>query len=76
MVLTVGTQRLEILRRLVANGVQTNGNLADAMGCTPGYVSQLGHVAQREGWLKVIDRKYTLVEQSKAEAKIFSTGMT
>jgi hypothetical protein len=76
MVLPVMTQRLKILRRLVAKGVQTNGTLAAAMGCTPSYASQLGALAEGQGWLQVIGRKYTLVEQSHEPKERFSSGMT
>jgi hypothetical protein len=56
---------IDVFRQWIEDGLEGASDIAEAMGVTKGYVSQLAARAIKEGWLKKQGRNYVLVEQSK-----------
>jgi hypothetical protein len=53
---------LLIFRDHIANGLDTCSTLANEMGVSDGYISQLSTLAEKEGWIKKEKRKYVLID--------------
>jgi Mn-dependent DtxR family transcriptional regulator len=47
---------------MIENGIVTNSDLAKEMDVTAGFISQLATKAKSAGWLKIENRKYSIIE--------------
>jgi AAA domain len=56
---------IDVFRQWVEDGLESASDIAEEMGVTKGYVSQLAARAIKEGWLEKQGRNYVLIEQSK-----------
>jgi hypothetical protein len=53
---------IDVFRQLVESGLETATDIADEMDVSKGYVSQLATKARKDGWLEIVNRRYTLSE--------------
>jgi len=52
---------MNVFRHHVENGLDVCSSIAEEMGCTAGYISQLATLAEKQGWLVKKGRKYVVV---------------
>jgi hypothetical protein len=51
---------IDVFRYLIESGMDTATDIADEMGVSKGYISQLATKAKNDGWLKIEKRRYHL----------------
>ena len=55
-------QSLDVFRRLIEDGVTECSLIAEEMKVSKGTVSKWAKKAEREGWLKIRNRQYILID--------------